>query len=452
MTFLCFLLVSNSSAQVAEGEVLDRILAVVGGEVVLKSDLEAQKDQQKQQMARSGLEDVDKESDCGILERIMYQKLLLHQAKVDSVVVSDSRVDSEMDRRIRYFVRQIGSREKLEEFYGMSVDRIKEEFRPGIKEQLRIQRMQQEILQDVSVTPSEVKEYFNRLPEDSVPLVDASIRYAQIVKKPQVDEKALENTRKRLQEFKKRLEEGEKSFSVLATLYSDDPGSANNGGELGFIERGDMVKEFEAAVFELEEGEISDPFRTQHGFHIAQVQEKRGQKLKVRHVLLKPKVEASELDRVKQELKDIAEKVRLNDTISFADAAKKHSDDDKTRKSGGRVVNRETGSSSFEMEELDPDLSFAMEDLKVGEMSEPLSFEMEEGEAFRIVKLLEKTEPHRATLETDYRFLQERAKKRKEDRKMKEWMNEKLRETYVRMDEEFHSCKFEHDWLAGSEQ
>lgn len=334
----------------------------------------------------------------------------------------------------------------------MSIDRIKEEFRPGIQERLRVQKMRRKITGEVSVNPSEVKRYYQRLPEDSIPLVEASVRIAHIVKKPELGDQAVRKTRMRLERFKERIKSGEKSFSVLATLYSDDPASAENGGELGFIERGEMVKDFEAAVFNLDTGELSDVIRTKHGFHLAQVQKRRGQKIKVRHILLKPDVGSQEVDRVKGELDSIAELVRLNDTLSFQDAAKRFSEDDKTSKSGGLVVNRRSGSTDMKMDQLDPKVTFAIENMDVGEISEPIPYDTDEGKAYRIVKLLEQSEPHKATLERDYRFLQKRAKSHKEDRMMKEWVNERIRNTYIRVDKQYHSCEFQHQWLKGTQQ
>ncbi len=449
--FSLFLLPFGLKGQVSEGETLDRVVGVVGSEIILSSDIKRQSQQQKQ-MSGSSMDRFGGNSPCNVVERMLYRKLLLHQAKVDSVNVQDSRVDAEMDRRIRYFAQQLGSRSKLEEFYGMSIDRIKEEFRSGIAERLRIQKMRRRITKDISVTPSEVKRYYQKLPEDSIPLIEASVRYAHIVKRPEISDEAILRTRKRLQKYRERIKSGEKSFSVLATLYSDDPRSAERGGKLGYVERGEMSKDFEGAVFSLDSGELSSVFRTEKGFHLAELLDRRGQKVKVRHILLKPDVGSKEVDRVKGELDSIARKIRLNDTLSFAEAAKKYSDDDKTKNSGGVVVNKRSGSSSFKMEQLDPKVTFAIENLKEGEISKPIPYDTEDGKAYRIVKLLEKTEPHKASLENDYRFLQKQTKKFKEDKEMREWVNEKIQETYIRIDEKYRTCGFQHHWLKGTQQ
>jgi peptidyl-prolyl cis-trans isomerase SurA len=440
----------RGKTQVSEGKTLDQVVAVVGGEIVLRSDIQRNAGQ-SQRMSKQ-MKGYGGSSRCNVIERLMYRKLLLHQAKVDSVVVQGSRVDAEMDRRIRYFAKQLGSREKLEEFYGMSIDRIKEDFRPGIKERLRVQKMRREITSGISVTPSEVKRYYTQLPDDSIPLIDASVRMAHIVKEPELKDRAIRKTRERLKMYRKQIKSGEKSFSVLATLYSDDPASAENGGELGFVERGEMVKDFEGAVFSLDSGELSKVFRTERGFHLAQALERRGQKVKVRHILLKPEVGSKEVERVKKELDSIAKLIRLRDTLSFEDAARQFSEDDKTRKSGGLVVNRRSGSSSFEMDQLDPKVTFAIENMKVGGISKPIPYSTEEGKAFRIIKLLERTEPHKATLERDYRFLQKRTKQYKESKEMKEWVNERIDETYIRINDNFRSCDLQHRWLKGTSQ
>lgn len=448
--FFFLLLPLTAPAQVTEGETLDRVMAVVGNEIVLRSDID--QENQKEKQMRNSKTHIAGNSDCVGMERLMFRNLILNQAKVDSVTLKESRVDSEMDRRLRYFVRQMGSRDKLEEFYGMSIQRIKEEFRPGIKEQLRVKKMRRQITSDLSVTPSEVQKYFEQLHEDSIPLIDASVRIAHIVKKPELGDKAIRQTRERLERFKEQIESGEKEFSVLATLYSDDPGSAGQGGELGFVKRGEMMQEFEAAIFNLEEGEFSDIIRTEHGFHLAQVREKRGQKVKARHILLKPKVGTEEVERVKQELDSIAKLVRTVDTLTFEEAAQRLSDDEKTRKSGGLIVNRKSGSSSFSMDELDPKVTFAIENMKVGQISEPVPYKTKKDKAYRIIKLLESTEPHKASLETDYLFLKKEAKKKKEERKIRQWVNERIDETYIRVNGSYRSCDFQHPWLQGNEQ
>ncbi|MFB6259090.1 MAG: peptidylprolyl isomerase [Flavobacteriales bacterium] len=452
LLLLCTLLFSGlTRGQVSEGETLDRVMAVVGGEVVLKSDIEQQKSQSNKKMSQK-MGNIGGNSDCRIIERLMYRKLLLHQAKVDSVTVKESRVDAEMDRRIRFFSQQIGGREKLEEFYGMSIERIKEKFRPGIKERLRVQKMRKQITGDISVTPSEVKSYYKGLPEDSIPLIDASVHFAHIVIKPELRDRAIRRTRKKLERYRKRIKSGEKSFSVLATLYSDDPTSAGNGGDLGYIERGEMPQKFEGAVFSLDSGALSKVVRTDKGFHLAQLLDKRGQKVKVRQILLKPEVGSQEVERVKKKLDSIAKLIRLRDTLSFKEAARKFSDDKKTRRSGGRVMNRRSGSTSFKMDQLDPKVTFAVENLDVGQISDPIPHSTDEGKAYRIIKLLEHTKPHKATIQGDYRFLQKRAKQQKEDRVMKEWVNKRIRDTYIRVNKGYRSCSFQHDWLKGNQQ
>ncbi len=387
------------------------------------------------------------ETDCGIYEALMEQKLILHQARLDSVKVTGSQVQQELDRRIRYFVQQVGSEEKLEEFYGMSIEQIKSNFYDMIQDQMLTQRMRQHITTDVSVTPSDVREYYRNLHEDSIPLVPSKVRVAHIVKRPPMSQEARDKAKEELEEYREAIVKGEKRFSVVATLYSDDPGSAKEGGSLGMIGRGEMVPEFESTIFSLDEGEVSEVFETQFGYHIAQLEERLGEKLKVRHILIKPEVSSESLMGAKDQLDSIRKAIK-NDTLDFAEAARLYSDDDDTRNNGGVMANPRSGSSWFEMEEVNPELFFTIDKMNEGEISKPVVMnDQDKGKSYRLIKLLERTRPHKANLQDDYDLLKKKARQAKEDQALDRWFREKISETYVRIGEKFRNCNLQQDWM-----
>ena len=291
------------SSQIFAQKEIDGVRAIVGNEIILTSDIETQ----YQQYLAQGYANRE-EIKCQIIEDLLYQKLLLNQAKIDSLEISEQEIESELEKRIRYFVGQVGSKEKLEEFYGKSIIEIKSEFRDLINEQLLSQRMQGSITADVKVTPSEVKTYFNNLAKDSLPTIEAEVEISQIVLKPEISQQEKERVKNKLKSFKERLQNGE-DFKVLAALYSDDPGSAKNGGELGFVGRGDLVPAFEAAAYKLKGDEISNIIKSEFGYHIIQLIERRGEQINVRHILLKPKVSSTQLMELKSEIEDIAKQI-----------------------------------------------------------------------------------------------------------------------------------------------
>jgi len=279
------LICSNLDAQ-KDDNILDQVVAVVGGNIILQSDIEMQYMQYKMQQAATGDAPSIK---CEILESWLFQKLLLHQSEVDSIEVSDTQVEAELDRRLRYFITQFGSQEKFEEFYEKSVVEFKEEFRDQVRDQIRIDEVQRTITENTLITPSEVREFYKNIPVDSIPMINSEVEIGQIVKMPPVSKDEEKRVIERLKEFKSRIEAGE-NFATLAILYSEDPGSAANGGELGLVGRGELFSEFEAVAFSLKEGKVSEIVKTEAGFHIMELIERRGEYVNVRHILLVPKV------------------------------------------------------------------------------------------------------------------------------------------------------------------
>ncbi len=428
--------VNSSSAQV-----IDEIVAVIGNEIILYSDIQIQKSQIKAQGFKGTI------TDCQVLEEILFEKLMLNQAKVDSLEVTDDMVQGQLNRRMDVFIRQIGSVEALEDYYGKSMSEIREDFFDILKDQLLVQRMESEIGADVNVTPSDVQDFFNEIPKDSLPYVNASVQMAQIVKYPEVSTQEKERVRSRLLEFKEQVETGQEEFETLAALYSDDPGSAAKGGSLGMQPRGTWVPEFDAVAFNLEEGQISTPFKTDYGFHIMQLLERRGEMYDANHILLIPEVSSDGLNQARIDLDSIRTLV-IRDSVSFALAANKYSDDELTKNQNGSLVNQASGSTIFEMDDLDPTLFPIIDTMEVGQVSKPFYFQTRANEkGYRIIKLMNRTEPHRANLTDDYQSLQNMASERLRAQTMDKWVRERIGDSFIKIDGKYRDCAFGYPWI-----
>jgi len=425
----------------AQSMVADEIVAVVGQNMILESQLEAQYQQAKMQgMITTGAQ----EAKCRILENLLFENLMLNQADLDSIVISDSQVEMSLDQRLRYFISQFGSQEKLEEFYQKSIIEIKNEFRDLVRKQLLVEEVQRSITENIFVTPSEVKSYFRDIPEDSIPLINSEVEVSQIVKMPPITMEQKKEVKERLRELRRRIMDGE-SFSTLAILYSEDPGSASKGGELGFYGRGELYPEFEAVAFKLNVGETSDIVETDAGFHIIQMIERKGEYVNVRHILLQTKVSPVSLGMAKRELDSIASLIR-EDKISFEEAVERYSDDP-NKSGGGILINPMTGTIKFEMDQLDPQVSFTIDKLDVDEISNAVPMKTEEGkDAYRILLLKARMEPHRANLKEDYYRIYGWALGQKKERVMKEWLNGNAGNAYIRINKRYQDCNFEFTW------
>lgn len=424
----------------AQPQSIDKIVAIVGDKAILLSEVETQVLQMEQQTTSK-----DPNLKCNVLEDIIIQKLLLNQAEKDSVVVSDDQVDGELSKKIRYFVGQIGSIEKLEAYLGKSIVQIKDDFRERIRDQLVVQQMQGKIAGDVKVSPSEVKAYFEDIPADSIPFIESEIQVAQILKKPPVNQSERERVRKEMQDIRQKILDG-RSFASMAAFYSEDVVSAAKGGELGFVGRGDLVPEFEAAAFALKGKDISDIIETMYGFHIVQLIERRGETINVRHVLISPKASANDLEFARIKLDSISEVIRLG-RMSFEEAALKYSDDADTKNNGGLLINPGSGSTWFEVSQMDQSLFFVVDKMKIGELSDPVPVRMgEKKESYRIVSLKARTEPHRANLKQDYQRIVLAAENEKKNKLVKDWIARKRLSFFIKIDPEFLNCPFQNSW------
>ncbi len=440
--FLLLLLIVLGSLQVHSQQrvVIDQVVAVVGNSAILKSDII----EQQRMLSAQGV-DLGLNPECVLLDDMMFQKLLFNQAVIDSIEVSESMVDQEIERRLRFFIQQIGSRERLEEYYGKSLDELREEFREPIREQQVSRRMEAEITRHVSVTPSEVRTFFNGLPEDEIPMVESEMSMSKILIEPRIEEHEVQALKERLEGFRQRVLEGE-SFSALAIMYSEDGGSARRGGELGLYSRGDLHPEFEAVAFSLRPGEVSEIVETRSGFHIIQLIARRGEQVNVRHILLQPKPSPLVEQETRNKLDSLRRTIMSGD-ITFREAAQKHSDHPGGR-SGGIMLNPYTGTTRFRSDEMESSLFFVVDRLEVGEISRPVPTMTDDGkQAFKIVMLRDRIEPHRANLQQDYDFIQNLARQEKKQKAINKWVERRLQSTYVSIHEDYTDCDFDVRWL-----
>ena len=430
-----------SSIYAQQEQVIDKIVAVVGKNIILQSDIE---EQYMQYRLQGGIKGSASSIRCEILEDQLFRKLMLNQAELDSIDVTDEQIEQEMEYRIRYYTSQIGSQEKLEQYFNKTMKEIRDELRSSIKDQKLIEEVQRKIVGGVNATPSDVREFFNSIPQDSIPMVSAQYEIAQLVKKPPItlDEKLA--VKERLYGLRNRILKGER-FSTLALLYSEDPGSAKKGGELGFQGRGELVPEFEAAAFALKDGEISEVVETEYGFHILQLIERRGDYVNVRHILLTVKVSPEALQQAYDELDSIANLIR-NDSITFEEAVKKFSDED-DKMNGGYLVNPKTGSTLFSAEDLDQQVSVVVNKLQVGEVSSPVPMKTKnDKDAYRLLIIKKKTTPHKANLKEDYALIQQWTMQKLRQEAINKWIDAKSTKAYVKINEDYCDCDFQFDW------
>lgn len=419
---------------------IDKVVAVVGREAVLRSDMLAKVEQARQAGAPSaGLE-------CVMLDELLYEKLLVEQGRLDSVNVDEAQVNSELDRRIRYFAQQIGGERKLEEYYGKSIAEIKDDFRKQVQDQLLMQQVQQRITSEVSLTPRDVKRFFERIPEDSVPYVGTEVEFATILRNPKANEEEVRRVRRKMEEFREAVVKKEKDFCVLAMSYSEDPGSAQNCGELGMVPPGVMVPEFDAVAMSLKDGEVSNVFSTQFGWHFMQMVERRGEQYNARHVLMIPKVSPSDLLK-ERDLLDSVRTAVIAGTLDFGEAALALSDDEDSKGNRGLMVEPSTNSTRWDLKALDQQTFFVLDRLKPGEVSEPqVLINQDNSKSYRLLKLISRTEPHRANLRDDYRLIHQAAEASKRQEAVDKWVAERSASTYVRIDQIYRECPFNYPW------
>lgn len=432
-----------SGVSFAQDKVVDQIVAIVGSNIVLKSDIEKMYiDQQAQGVTSDG------DMKCEILENFLVDKLLIAEAELDTLIeVTPSQVNQQMDAQIQTYLAYFGSEEAVENYFKKPITSIKAEMQEVIRNQLLSSQMQQKIVQDVTATPSEVRNFYRNLPESEIPVIPTQFEYAQITMRPEVSLEEENRVKAELRELKKRIENGS-SFAAMAVLYSEGP-SANNGGEIGYNGRAELDPEYAAAAFNLKEGQVSNVVKSEFGYHIIQLIDRQGEKVNTRHILMKPKVSAEAKEQALERLDSLANMIRKKE-IPFAEAARLFSTDKTTRNNGGIAINQNTGSSKFTLEELGGDVSKILTDLKINEISDPFETVDQESRqtVFKIVKLADKTEGHTANLQNDYQRIADLFLAQKKEKTLKKWIADKQADTYIRIDDTYANCNFEfNNWI-----
>ena len=439
---LCMLLLLSVTTY-GQNNVIDEVVWVVGDEAILKSDVESERLNAQYEGRK-----FDGDPYCVIPEQLAIQKLFLHQAELDSIDVSEQEVLSRLEQQTNWLIDQIGSREKMEEYYNKTSTQIREMLRENIRNGLIVEKMQREIVGDIKIVPADVRRYFKNLPQDSIPFVPTQVEVQIVTLEPKIPQEEIERVKKTLRDYTERIEKGEIAFGTLARLYSEDPGSARRGGEYGFQGRGEVVPEFANVVFNLTDPKkVSKVFETEYGFHIAQLIEKRGDRVSYRHILLKPKVEEKDLETSLLRLDSIAKDIR-NAKFTFDEAATFISQDKDTRNNHGLMANPKSGTARFEMQDLaqvSQEIAKVINDMNVGEVSEPFTMINNKGkEVCAIVKLKARIDGHKATITEDYQRLKSIVQSKLGDEKLHKWIVDKQKSTYVRINENWVTCDFKY--------
>ena len=426
-----------------QNNVIDEVVWVVGDEAILKSDVESERLNAQYEGRK-----FDGDPYCIIPEQLAVQKLFLHQAELDSVEVTEQEVLTELEWRINYIIDQIGSKEKMEEYYNKTSTQIREMIRENIRNEKTVRKMQQEIIGDIKIVPADVRRYFKNLPQDSIPYVPTQVEVQIVTLEPKIPQEEIERVKKALRDYTEQITKGEIAFSTLARLYSEDEGTRRRGGELGFMGRGQLVPEYANVAFNLQDPDkISKIVESEFGFHIIQLIEKRGDRINTRHILLKPKVEEKDMETSLLRLDSIAKDIR-NEKFTFDEAATFLSQDKDTRNNHGLMANPASGTARFEMQELaqvSQEVAKTVEGLNVGEVSEPFTMINNKGkEICAIVKLKSRIEGHKATITEDYQRLKSVVQAKLGEEKLEKWIKDKQKSTYVRINENWVKCDFKY--------
>ena len=438
---LLIVLLFSANIKAQQTKTIDKIVAYIGDQIILKSDIENTKIQ--------GLQDNSKViNDCEILDLLIMQKLLLNQAELDSVKISDAQVDAEMENRLRIIENQIGSKQKLEVFYGKTTTQIKIEMKQAIKNKLLSEEMQRSITSSIQVTPKDIEEYFTNLPKDSIPYINTKLSFQQIVIFPKITQEDKEITYKKLNEIRESILKG-KSFESQARLHSQDPGSASQGGTIS-ASRGMMVPQFEATVFNLKPGEISKIIETDYGYHIIQLVERKGDDYTCKHILMIPEFNRESLNSASIKIEECYNKLKENQ-ITWNEAVKIYSNDNNTKNNYGIITNPITGEqtwSSEDLNQIDQQIYLLTSSLNKGELTKPtLYFDFyERKQAIRIVRLMDRLPQHIANLKDDYVLIQRATENNKRQAVLKKWVTSKISNNYIQIDSDYKDCTFMFPW------
>ena len=428
----------------AQNNIAEEVAWVVGDEPIYKSDIEEQYMQLQYER-----QPIDGNPYCVIPERMAIEKLFLHQAKIDTVKVQDAMVIQQAESRINYFIANLGSREKVEEYFRKPLPELKEQMIEVIRNQYTVQEVQRNLTKDVKATPSDVRKYYATLPPDSIPYIPQQVEVKLLSLNPVIPQQEIDDVKARLRDFTNKINSGENEFSTLAILYSED-GSSMYGGEIGFKSRSELVPEFASVAFNLNDTKkVSKIVETEFGFHIIQLIEKRGDRINCRHILLKPKVAQKDLDEAKTRL-DSIRKDMLDGKFTFEEATQWISQDKDTKNNKGIMVNRRTSSTKFEMADLPQEIAKVVDKMEVGDISEPFIMidQSRNKEIVAIVKLSRRIEGHKANLSDDYQILKNMYENNRKAKIIDDWVVKKQKETYVRIDDEWRNCEFKYSgWI-----
>ena len=443
---LCFL-ATGLSAQ--SGTVIDEVIARVGSEYVLLSELE----EQYALAASQSNEPLPTEARCAMLDQTLVGKLLYNQSKLDSIEVSDSEVEQQLNARIDRILSYMGGDiNQFEDYYGQSITATKEQFREDLREQLAVERMRASVVREVKVTPAEVKNFFGEIPMDSLPYFNSEVEVGELVIRPTANDSTRQAVVERLEGIREQILSEQITFEEAAQQNSAD-GSARGGGDLGWTQRGKFVAEFEAAAYNLDPGEVSDVVETEFGYHLIKLQGRRGNSIRVSHILLQPEITEADMEESRMFLDSIANLIRV-DTFTFSYAVKRFGFDKvQSYNNDGRMSNPASGNTFFEIGDLDPDIYFAIDELEIDSLSGVMEFRGPTGDPLlRVVQLQSRTSPHRATLSQDYAKIQDATRNAKQQQYLSDWIEDKVGSTFIKIDERYQGCPQIQSWLEDSRQ
>lgn len=443
--FLVVFLLLASQLLCAQDNIIDEVIWVVGDEAILRSEVE-----EERLRAQYEGQQIPGDPYCIIPEQLAIQKLFLHQAELDSIEVSESTVQNQVNMRINYYISQIGSKEKMEEYFRKTMSEMKEEMTTAVRNQMIIQQMQQKLTENVKSTPSEIRRYYNNLPADSIPTIPAEVEVQILSFDPPVPQAEIDRVKQTLRDFTERVNSGKADFAMLARLYSEDTESAKKGGELGFVGRGQLVPEFAEVAFNLTNpNKVSRIVESEYGFHIIQLIEKKGDRVNCRHILLRPRISSSDRTKAIARLDSIANEIR-GGKMSFEQAVMRFSQDKNTAMNAGMMMNQNTGATKFEYKDLPPEVARQIYGMNIGEISKPFTMmdETKNKEVCVIVKLKTKTDVHKANLVDDYQTIRGMYEQKLKTELINKWILKKQKETYIAIDPAWHGCEFEYPgWI-----
>lgn len=436
LIFILFFVVTlTAKSQITESVVVDKILAKVDDHIILKSEMEVA----YLQYLSSG-QSLIGDAKCRVLESLVINKLLLAKAEIDSVTVSEDIVESNLNQRMQVFVSQFGSEQKLEEFYGKTIDEFKDEFRDQVRDQLVIERMDERIASDLEASPKEVRKFFSNIPQDSLPFFSTEVVVGVLVRDINPGEGSKKSILNKMNSIREQILNGT-DFRTMAREYSQDLGNKDKGGELGYWRKTDLDPDYVAAAMKLDSGEVSQVVKTQFGYHLIQMVGKRGNEFNSRHILLRPNFSELDISYSLNEIDSIKQLI-LNDSMSFEQAAKEYSQDPYTKSNGGILVDQNTGATKIPLERMDTELYFVLDTMEVGEISRPIVFTKQDGQkAMRIIYFKDKVAPHQANLKDDYQKIYQATLEEKRFTKKKEWFEKTKSQVFISIDDEYNQCK-----------